>query len=304
MNLSTGLSTKPVRLAPDGAGIKNRWSANQAQYVPLSVFFMGIPEDEADPDALFGLRMPSREKTAPPKEKKASGGDTKGKDKGKGDEDEANSKEGGKDKGKGGKAAAASPAGPKGPEPEPQPAAQSKGPESGVSAKQEGYTHLFGLIRDGYSIAHYSLDEERAERCGAVAASMGRTGMEGKRKLKGKPEERPAPWDKPHKCKYCDAPATRDLIWADGRAYIPVCDKCRKRGEHRILVKNHDSIAAAKPVAQEGMTTTANVPTLPVPIGAGDGRKFLDRPDDPKRKKKKRRSLARGLYLLLRQQPA
>lgn len=168
------------------------------------------------------------------------------------------------------------------------------------------------------------------------------------------------PWNKPHKCKYCDAPATRDLIWADGRAYIPVCQAHRKKGEHQILVKNKDSIAAAKPVVQEesfedfcdyggghfsaflkrhprydteefrdfvacknkgdrdsgelddlvaseverlaqafeGITTTANVPTVPVPIGGGDGRRFLDRPGD--KKKKKKRSMADGVGLLLR----
>jgi len=65
------------------------------------------------------------------------------------------------------------------------------------------------------------------------------------------------PWDKPHKCKYCGSPATRDLIWAEGRAYIPVCDGHRKRGEHRILVKNRDSIAAAKPVVQEAKVNFA-----------------------------------------------
>lgn len=301
MNLSTGLSTKPVRLAPDGAGIKNRWSANQAQYVPLSVFFMGIPEDEADPDALFGLRMPSREK-APPKEKKASGGDTKGKDKGKGNEDEADSKEGGKDKGKGGKAAAASPAGPKGPEPEPQPAAQSKGAEPGVSAKQEAFAHFFGLIRDGYSIS-----EERAERCGAVAASMNRKGLTDVQKRRKRYEKKKTSQHED----FCDfggghfSAFLKKNPWYDTdefREFVVAKNKGdRDSGELDDLVAFEVERLAR---AFEGMTTTANVPTLPVPIGAGDGRKFLDRPDDPKRKKKKRRSLARGLYLLLRQQPA
>lgn len=105
------------------------------------------------------------------------------------------------------------------------------------------------------------------------------------------------PWDKPHKCSYCDAPATRDLIWADGRAFIPVCNDHRKKGEHQILVKNKDKIAAAKPVAQEGITTTANVPTVAVPIGGGDGRKFLDSPDDKKKRKKKDLSDRMGLLL-------
>lgn len=48
----------------------------------------------------------------------------------------------------------------------------------------------------------------------------------------------------------------------------------------------------------EAMTTTANVPTVPVPIGAGDGRKFLDRPGDDKKKKKKK--MADKITVLLR----
>jgi hypothetical protein len=27
----------------------------------------------------------------------------------------------------------------------------------------------------------------------------------------------------PQKCKYCDSPATKALLWAEGRAYVPVC---------------------------------------------------------------------------------
>lgn len=50
--------------------------------------------------------------------------------------------------------------------------------------------------------------------------------------------------------------------------------------------------------AQEGITTTANVPTVAVPIGGGDGRRFLDRPGD--KKKKKKRTMADGVGLLLR----
>lgn len=48
---------------------------------------------------------------------------------------------------------------------------------------------------------------------------------------------------------------------------------------------------------KEGMTTTANVPTVPVPIGAGDGRRFLDRPGERKKKKKKDLSARMGLLL-------
>ena len=47
----------------------------------------------------------------------------------------------------------------------------------------------------------------------------------------------------------------------------------------------------------EGITTTANVPTVPVPIGAGDGRKFLDRPGDKAKKKQKPLSTRMGVLL-------
>jgi len=49
--------------------------------------------------------------------------------------------------------------------------------------------------------------------------------------------------------------------------------------------------------ALTGATSTGNIAIAPVPIGAGDGRKFLDRPG--KRKKKPRR-LSGQLYLLIR----
>src|SRR5210317_1804566 len=72
-NLSTGLSTKPVRLTPD-------YLAKSQNFVPLSVFFVGVPEEETDPDSLFGYRMPDRKKKVAPKEKKAKGGTSQSKD--------------------------------------------------------------------------------------------------------------------------------------------------------------------------------------------------------------------------------
>jgi len=35
--------------------------------------------------------------------------------------------------------------------------------------------------------------------------------------------ERKQSVSRPQKCKFCDEPATKALIWADGRAYVPVC---------------------------------------------------------------------------------
>ena len=99
------------------------------------------------------------------------------------------------------------------------------------------------------------------------------------------------PWDKPHKCKYCDEPAAYDLIWADGRAFLPVCREHRAKGEARIKKNKgpsgygREKVVAVKKVAQEAITTTANVPTVPVPLGGGDGRKSLDRLGQKKKKK-------------------
>lgn len=49
---------------------------------------------------------------------------------------------------------------------------------------------------------------------------------------------------RPQKCKYCDGPATKALIWAEGRAYVPVCGdkhlaKARKKvGENGVAVRS------------------------------------------------------------------
>lgn len=327
-NLSTGLSTKPTRLTPD-------YLAKTQNYVPLSVFFAGVPEQEADPDSLFGLRMPDRKKKVPaqPKEKKSKGGSTSG---AKGDKDkDDDSGEGKKEKGTQG--------GAQGPErsqtskPRPQasvPAQGAQQPSQAVAAggKQEALTGALGRLLDvvqGKSVA--PLDEGKLLQ--------------------------------PQKCKYCDEPATKAVIHSNAYAYVPVCDKhvnkakkavgseycytstipqkgekcelCDKPASYvvsaltfdsnrrttgrttRVCCQGHlkrvrgevnnasNTSRHAEPTVKRlktEMTTTANVPTLPVPIGAGDGRKFLDHPDDDKRKKKKKgRRLSRRLYILLRQ---
>ena len=45
-----------------------------------------------------------------------------------------------------------------------------------------------------------------------------------------------------HKCKYCDKPATLKIIWADGRAFIPVCDKHKEKAIYQIEKINHDEV--------------------------------------------------------------
>jgi hypothetical protein len=38
----------------------------------------------------------------------------------------------------------------------------------------------------------------------------------------------------PQYCEYCDQVATRSLIWADGRAFIPTCNQHEERGRKQI----------------------------------------------------------------------
>lgn len=63
----------------------------------------------------------------------------------------------------------------------------------------------------------------------------------------------------PQKCKFCKSPAVKSLIWADGRAYIPVCQG--HEGHARKIVRDQgDSVVdtyavSQKPVAyREAMT--------------------------------------------------
>lgn len=43
------------------------------------------------------------------------------------------------------------------------------------------------------------------------------------------------PWMKPKKCKYCDNQATKAILWAEGRAYIPVCDADFAKGKKAVV---------------------------------------------------------------------
>jgi len=104
----------------------------------------------------------------------------------------------------------------------------------------------------------------------------------------------PDNWKKHHECAFCKAPGTHELAWDDGKAFMMVCDKHLARGKAEVVRRG------GKLNSVEGITTTANVPTVPVPIGAGDGRRFLDRPGDEKKKRKKRKDLPARMTLLLR----
>lgn|GEM_PF-6443884 len=70
---------------------------------------------------------------------------------------------------------------------------------------------------------------------------------------------------KPQKCHYCKSPATKSLIWADGRAYIPVCEEHESDARDQIVEKNGDEVAYVRKIDED--TTAANVAAYPVPIG-------------------------------------
>jgi hypothetical protein len=77
---------------------------------------------------------------------------------------------------------------------------------------------------------------------------------------------------KPQKCKYCDSPACKAYIWAEGRAYIPVCASHEKAAKNRIVKANRDKVTAVKPIPQVQSTAVEQVPfTAPVltPIKTG-----------------------------------
>ena len=42
----------------------------------------------------------------------------------------------------------------------------------------------------------------------------------------------------PQKCKYCDRPAYKSYIWAEGRAYIPVCSQHELTAREEIAEQN------------------------------------------------------------------
>ena len=42
----------------------------------------------------------------------------------------------------------------------------------------------------------------------------------------------------PQKCKYCDRPAYKSYIWAEGRAYIPVCSQHELTAREDIAEQN------------------------------------------------------------------
>jgi hypothetical protein len=115
------------------------------------------------------------------------------------------------------------------------------------------------------------------------------------RKDLGEGEDKPftGTASKPQKCKFCDEQASKSLIWAEGRAYVPVCDQHEDKG--RAIIKKNDTVSDGKVVYVRKIdedTTTANVAAYPRPIGVPMVRRA---PMDSKKRKKWMDRLSRSM---------
>jgi F like protein len=73
---------------------------------------------------------------------------------------------------------------------------------------------------------------------------------------------------KASKCAYCKKPATKAVIWADGRAYIPVCDEHLAKARHRVTVTNHDEVTAVRGIGEHALVIGwAELETLVAAVG-------------------------------------
>lgn len=70
----------------------------------------------------------------------------------------------------------------------------------------------------------------------------------------------------PQQCKYCQNPATKAYIWADGRAYIPACEKHREMAKKRIEKTNRDKVTAVRPIPQRQTTAEQGPPPITAPV--------------------------------------
>lgn len=59
--------------------------------------------------------------------------------------------------------------------------------------------------------------------------------------------------ERPQKCKYCKAPATKSLGWAEGMAYIPVCDDHEAKGRDKIVNGNGDEVCFVHEIRKEAI---------------------------------------------------
>lgn len=119
--------------------------------------------------------------------------------------------------------------------------------------------------------------------------------------------------NKPQKCKYCDGAATKAYLWANGRAYIPVCDAHESNAKTRIEKTNRDKVSAIRSIPQKRQTTaveqgptkmgatrassgamgSGNVAQYPVPLGP-PLRRLTPIGGEEEEKKKRRRKRLKG----------
>jgi hypothetical protein len=222
------------------------------KFVPLSVFFLQMDQEEGDEDQLYGKKKKDpRDKG----DKTKDGQQTKNKNPrqkavdttqgGRGDKDDAIGKD------------------------------AARGGERGSGGSQAG----------------------GANRLGSTARGEW---TEAERKI-----------SQPQKCKSCPDPATKAVVWADGRAYVPSCEKhlagWKKKLDDVVAIRD---IPQRQSTASEAMTTSAallgpikrgmtrlgsptgtmgtgDIATAPVPIGPPIRVTSLGR--RKKKKSKKRR---------------
>lgn len=63
-------------------------------------------------------------------------------------------------------------------------------------------------------------------------------------------EEKALP--KTQKCAYCAVRATKRLLWAEGRAYIPTCETHERKARRQIEVTNSDEVVGIRPIEEKG----------------------------------------------------
>lgn len=73
-----------------------------------------------------------------------------------------------------------------------------------------------------------------------------------------------------NRCKYCKMDASKAYVWADGRAYVPVCPKHEKRARHQIEVVNKDSVLEIRDLPSRQSTAESAV-SVDVASGANAG---------------------------------
>lgn len=56
---------------------------------------------------------------------------------------------------------------------------------------------------------------------------------------------------KAQKCKWCKNPAIKSYVWAEGRAYIPTCEKHEDKTRKQIEIKNKDSVTTIREIPQK-----------------------------------------------------